>query len=44
MGIDATAGTAVRLRVIQLRLPTSPIEPLVATRTEEEMPEEAFGE
>ncbi len=31
MGVDATAATAVRLRVIQLRLPTGPIEPLVTT-------------
>ncbi len=44
MGVDATAGTAVRLRVIKLLLPTGQIETLVTTLTEEEMPEEAFGE
>ena len=44
MGVEATAGTAVRLRVIKLRLPTGQIETLVTTLTEEEMPEEAFGE
>jgi len=44
MGVDATADTAVRLRVIKLRLPTGQIETLVTTLTEEEMPEEAFGE
>jgi len=44
MGVDATAGTAVRLRVIKLRLPTGQIETLVTPLTEEEMPEAAFGE
>ena len=44
MGVEATAGTVVRLRVIKLRLPTGQIETLVTTLTEEEMPEEAFGE
>ncbi len=43
-GIPATAGTAVRLRVIKLTLPSGQIETLVTTLTEEEMPEEAFGE
>jgi len=40
---DTTTGTAVRLRVIQLRLPVGPIETLVTRLSEEEMPEEAFG-
>ena len=44
MGVEATAGTAVRLRVIKLRLSTGQIETLVTTLTEEEMPEEAFDE
>ena len=44
MGVKATAGTAVRLRVITLRLPTGQIETLVTTLTEEKMPEAAFGE
>jgi len=43
-GIPATAGTAVRLRVIKLTLPSGQIETLVTTLTEEEMPEEAFPE
>lgn len=42
--VDATAGTAVWLRVIDLLLPSGPIETLVTTLTEKEMPEEAFGE
>ena len=43
MGVEATAGTAVRLRVIKLRLSTGQIETLVTTLTEEEMPEEAIS-
>ncbi len=43
-GIPATAGTAVRLRVIKFTLPSGQIETLVTTVTEEEMPEDAFGE
>ncbi len=44
LGVNATAGTAVRLRVIKLLLPSGQIETLVTTLTEEEMSEEAFGE
>jgi len=43
-GIAVAAGTAVRIRVIKIVLPSGQIDTLVTDLTEEEMPEEAFAE